>query len=356
MKKIVVAIPHSHSWFWTQTCVAQLKKYPPIAKDFSIDIVVVDNSPWSPAIKGITQTSLGDGVSVFANSKPNKFHASALDWVVDNLSFDYLMAFETDVVPLHADWLQWFVDCIEKSRDYFAVGHWHHEQFVNPSCTIYRGDVLKEMNAWCKANTSDEQRWGENFSKVMKLGPRDVEWVAGAFADKRGWPEGTVLDPAPSGQFKGFGWYEPGQMLHHWAVQHRYNYMECQTAHTMVDGCPVHTIYGVDQTYAPRRSLDFNELDNRGYAAHLWGGTRALDIIKHDVTDGFVKSHLEGWLTREARFWQQAVNPSIQEMTVELIKEHRWHTQGCGTPEVTQRDHNAADYVESIYRKAGIPL
>lgn len=356
MKKIVIAIPHSHSWFWTQTCVASLHRYPPKAEGFETQIVVVDNSQWSPAIRGITDTRLGEGVTVWANTKTNPFHASALDDVVCHFEFDYLMALETDVVALSPEWLQWFVNLIEDGGR-FAVGHWHHEQFVNPSCTIYRGDVLREMNVWCRANTSEEMRWGLDFSSSMLLNPGDLAWVAGPFAEKRGFPQGHQCVHRPSGQQKGFGWYEPGQQLFHWATDRGYPYMVCNTAHTEQSaGRPDHTLYGKDQQSASSSPLEMAQLWGRGYTAHLWGGTRALDIIKHEVSDQFVRNSTPAWLRREARFWKEAVPQDVQEQTLALIRQHRWHYRGQGTAEVTDRDRAAAAYVESIYREEGIAL
>lgn len=355
MRKICVVVPHSHSFFWTGTCLSTLKKYPPLANGFEVQIVVVDNSPWSPSIKGITETRLGEGVTVHNNTKPNKFHASALDDVIDHFDFDYMMALETDVVALHQDWLQWFVDMIEDGGR-FAVGHWHHERFMNPSCTIYRGSVLREMNAWCKSNTSDLMRWGHNFEKTMRLNPGDLAWVAGPFAEKRGFPEGATPVQRPSGQEKGFGWYEPGQMLFHWATNQGYPYMVCQTAHTEFNGAPAHTLYGKSQQEATPGPLELHELWERAYTAHLWGGTRALDILKHPVSDQFVQSHTEYWLAREARFWMNAVEPDIQAQTIELIREHGWHTRSIGGGPVEDRDREAAKFVSDIYRRAGIPL
>jgi len=356
MRKIAVVIPHSHTWLWTSTCLATLKKYPPKANGFEVQVVLVDNSwDWSPSRRIATDTPLGDGVTVWNNTKPNKFHASALDDVIDNFDFDYMMALETDVVALHQDWLQWFVDMIEDGGR-FAVGHWHHERFMNPSCTIYRGSVLREMNAWCKANTSHEMRWGQTFEKVMLLNPGDIAWVAGPFAEKRGFPEGSTPVQRPSGQEKGFGWYEPGQMLYHWATNQGYHYMVCNTAHTEFNGAPSHTLYGKAQNEASSGPLEMNELWERGYTAHLWGGTRALDILKHPVSDQFVLNHMDYWLQREARFFQQAVPQDIQAQIVSLIKEHRWHTRNIGGNPIEPRDHEAADFVESIYRKSGLPL
>lgn len=372
MKKIVVAIPHSHTWFWTQTCVASLMRNPPQAEGCEIQIVVVDNSPWSPAIRGVQRqyTALGDILSVTPNYKTNKFHASALDCVVEKYDFDYLMALETDVLTLRPTWLQWFVDQM-KETDY-AVGMWHHEQFINPSCTLYRGSVLRDMLKWCKGGgvrcaPQSLLRWGPNFEKTAPLdnnlplneNPAEAltkikEWIAGPFAEKRGWPEGTRLKEEPSGQHKGPGWYEPGQQLHHWAVDNGYTYTVCPTLTTKrADNLPLQTLYGTSMP-DPQRQLEAVEMFGNAETAHLWGGTRALDILKHPVTCQFVKSNTPMWLAREARFWRQVVPEDVQERTLDLIRRYGWHTTGQGSNHVSDRDHAAAEFVRVCYKEGGV--
>ncbi len=370
MKKIIVAVPHSHTFMWTQTCIASLWHNPPQAAGCEVEIVVINNSPWSPAIRGITDTYFNDYVQVIDNHKGNKFHASALDCVVEKFDFDYLMALETDVLALRPNWLEWFVKQLRETD--FAVGHFHHEQFINPSCTLYRGDVLREMAKWCKKNPEpDVSRWGPNFSL---FGPLDtnmpnwaeeekrtmIDWIAGPFAEKRGWPEGTILKEQPSGQLKGISWYEPGQMLHHWAVENRYTYTVCPTATTKIAGVnggelPVQTLYS-DNPAESNRQLEFHELDGQAETVHLWGGTRALDILKHEVTCGFVGANTPFWLEREARFWKASVPQEIQDATLSLIRKYGWHYKGAGTPDVTERDRAAVAMVQACYAKGGVVI
>ncbi len=368
MGKIIVAIPHSHTWFWSQVCVASLLRNPPFVSGFETGVVVVDNSPWSPAIRGITDTPYCADVAVVGNYKSNKFHASALDCVVENEDFDYLMAMETDVLALRPGWLQWFVDQM-RPTDY-AVGHWHHEQFINPSCTLYRGDALRKMMKWCKeAAPQDELRWGHEFNKTAPLDnniPKGhpavkdmLSWIAGPFAEKRGFPAGTILKEQPSGQEKGPGWYEPGQMLHHWAVNEGHTYTVCPTTTTKVPAAtggemPVQTLYS-EQLHNPQRQYDPDELFHcTGQTVHLWGGTRALDILKHDVSDPFINAHTPMWLAREARFWNAVVPPDVRARTLELIVQYGWHYRGQGTPDITQRDRDAAEFVRACYREGGV--
>lgn len=336
---MLIAIPHSHTWFWTQTCLASLTR---CASD--ADIVVVDNSPWSPTIRGVELM----GARILTNTKSNKFHASALDCVVEMLDFDFLLAMETDVLALKPTWIEWFVSQM-RPTDY-AVGHWHHEQFVNPSCTLYRGSVLREMAKWCKENAEPNVlRWGLGFLQSQQISDRQperdykdwydeqIDWIAGPFADKRGWPQGTSLREAPSGQTKGPGWYEPGQMLHHWAVEHGYTYTVCPTVtKELHPGLPIETLYG------------------GGQAAHMWGGTRALDIVKHDVTCEFVRSNTPFWLEREARMWRETVPEAVQKATLALIRQYGWHYTGQGNDHVTDRDKAAVAYIREYYARGGV--
>ena len=370
MKRIVVTIPHSHAWFWVQTCIASLMRNPPVADGYSVKVVIVDNSPWSPAIRGIRNTALGNlpGLHIINNYRLNKFHASALDCVVERYDFDYLMALETDVLALRPDWLQWFVDQM-RDTDY-AVGMWHHEQFINPSCTLYRGDVLHKMARWCKSwdgCPQEKLRWGDKFydSAPLDHNLHNAEnpalvlenikgWIAGPFAEKRGWPTGTVLKEQPSGQMKGPGWYEPGQQLHHWAVEERYTYRVCSNLTTQRnDGLPLQTLYGSTMP-DPQRQLEAVELFGNAYTAHMWGGTRALDILKHPVTCGFVKANTPMWLAREARFWRQVVPEDVQAHTLELIRRYGWHITGQGSDHISDRDREAAEFVRACYREGGV--
>lgn len=355
MQKLIVAIPHSHTWLWTRTCLASLERNPPKADGIEVEVIVVDNSPWSPASAGI---------KTFTNYKSNKFHASALDCIVESYDFDYLMALETDVLALRPTWLQWFMNQLRPTD--FAVGHWHHEQFINPSCTLYCGSVLRKMLQWCKTEApQDELRWGPSFSLTAPLdnnlplseNPAKVlenmkSWICGPFAEKRGWPEGTSLCEVPSGQTKGPGWYEPGQQLHHFAVQNGYTYTICPTMTTFrQDHLPLQTLYGSTMP-DPDHQLEARELFDNAETAHMWGGTRALDILKHPVTCEFVKANTPMWLAREARFFLETVPNALD--IIKCIKELGWHITGQGSDTISDRDREATKFVQECYAQGGI--
>jgi hypothetical protein len=104
----------------------------------------------------------------------------------------------------------------------------------------------------------------------------------------------------------------------------------------------------------PHRQLEPVEMFGNAETAHLWAGTRALDIIKHDVTCGFVKANTPMWLAREARFWRQIVPADVQERTLDLIRRYGWHYRGQGTPNVTDRDRAAVEFVRRCYAGGGV--
>lgn len=380
--RVLIVVPHSHTVFWTQSCITSLLRHKP--KD--ADIVVVDNSPWSPSLRILLETSLGFEPSpsigqlsvrqfgVIENSKSNRFHASALDDAVERLGhdYDYLMAWETDVLALAPDWLDWFFAQL-KPTDY-ACGHWHHEAFLNPSCTLYRMKPILEMLDWCKANPEpDLLRWGDKFELSQPVQARqperdyrewfndNVSWIVGPFAEKRGWPAGTVLKEPPSGQLKGPSWYEPSQALHHWAVQAGYTYTVCPTwTHEREPGLPLQTVYGVlgAGNENLNRGLEAADLFalHGAKTAHLWGGTRALDILKHPVECNFVKSNTPFWLAREARFWRDIVPADVQAQTLAMIRKHGWHTTSIDGRPVQDRDRDAAKFVEACYFTGGVEI
>ncbi len=246
------------------------------------------------------------------------------------------------------------------------------------------------MMTWCHDNKSEVLRWGPAFGKSQLVNDRqpardyagwyddNISWIAGPFAEKRGWPADTHLKEQPSGQMKGPGWYEPGQQLHHFAVEAGHTYTICPSLTTTVDNVPVQTMYGKwgeseltegivrfegrpqarmgcgEHGHDHGRQLEAVEMFGNAQTVHLWGGTRALDIIKHEVTCQFVKSNTPKWLAREARFWKSVVPPDIQSQTLDLIRKYGWHYTGQGTDHISDRDRAAAEFVRECYQAGGV--
>lgn len=342
MKKVLIGVPVSHTFFWPGICVSALQRFTTGVSDVEVEIVVVDNSwDWSAAAR-----SVEDRVRVVQNPKVIKWHGSALDYLIETEEFDYLFAMESDVLILRDGWLSWYLEAAQPKD--FAVGAWHHEQFINPSATLYAREALKKMFAWCWANESDEAHWGPNFEQVRKVDPNEMA-ARGPFAERRGWAPGTVITPSPSGQLKGPQHYEPGQQLFHWAVNagHAYSVLPTLTERDEQRQIPIGTYYG------PSRG--------EAYAVHLWAGTRALDLLKHPVEDPCVRDNMSFWLQREAQIWLQYVPQDLQERTLRLIKDYGWRLQDHGSlPKAQFGGHPARHFeeavtlIESHYRAGGI--
>lgn len=343
--KILCVIPHSHTWFWTQTALTSLLRVKHgLEGKADVSFVVVDNSrDWSPSHYGLSALGVhldAKSVTSMVNPKASKFHATALDAVIEAYPFDYLMALETDVLALRDGWLAWYLDQMQPTD--YAVGAWHHEAFVNPSCTLYRGEVLRAMSAWCRANPSRIMHWGPDFQFVGEL-PDGLWKSMGPFAEKRGWPPNTTLPHAPSGQLRGEGWYEPGQQLHHWAEAEGYTWTVLPTTTTMHDTRSIPT----GTFYLPIEGAPVDE----AYTTHLWGGTRALDLLKHEVSDPTVLDNMAFWLAREARYWRAIVDPQVQDETLALIRKHGWKH-----PPLTPRDLAAIATIQAHYAEGGVVI
>lgn len=338
--KILIAAAHSHTWFWTQSFITTLNRFRPKMDGVEIQVVLVDNSwPWSPTIKGIEDTALAEGITILKNPKPNKFHPSALDAAMNTFECDLFMALETDVQILRHGWLDEFVRRLGPND--YAVGAWHHEQFVNPSCTLYRASVIREMKKWCDAKPNLLAYWGDGFATATDI-EIHPEQHPGPFEERRGWAPNSAMKVSPSGQRKGPGWYEPGQALHHWATEagHTVSVMDTHTTRDDQRQIPTGTYY---ENGRPPNDAHM--------AVHLWAGTRALDLLKHSVTDPAVYNNMFWWMDREAKLWLRTVDKDVQAKTVKMVRELGWYTRA-----MDDREREAVTRINHGYREAGIPI
>lgn len=318
MPDVTIVIPNGHTWYWPQVAVQSLRENSVDPGAAIKRVVVVCNSPWSPAYRGITETELSVGVEVIQNDLPVRFHGSALDLALELCDTDWLFCMETDSRPLRDGWLSWYLSHVTSDR-VACVGQWHHEQFVNPSATLYRVSALKEAAEFCRANKDEAFTWGPAFYNSEQLDPESLAFVRsgrmGPFSERRGWRAGTVLREAPTGQHKGPGWYEPGQWLYHWLVENDWKAVTCPVIHDM-DQIPRLTSYG--------------ESREQAYFAHYWGGTRAYDHLLDDhAMDPTVVQWAPYWQARERRIWEEIIPARIREQTNALIARWGWKYAGA---------------------------
>lgn len=345
MPKIIIAIPVAHNYLWQDSCLSQLLKFDPGIHD--IQVVIVSNShDWSPSINNMVNLSMQEDlpfpVEVAMNDRHSMWHGTALDYVVEYYDSDYLFTMEPDVLVLSDDWLLWFVALMSEQDNCFSVGHWHEEgSYINPSATLYRMDLLKESFQEFRSNQDPNMYWGQNFSRQENILAHYAGFLddVGPFSEKRGWKPGTKLKgPAPSGQLRGYGWYEPAQQVHHWAVEKGCSYVQVPCRHDihLSRAIPIGTFYGKDPDF---------------HIAHLWGGTRALDLLKHPVTDPTVGNNMDFWLEREAQIWNQVVPEDRKEVTRKLIRDVGWFKKP-----MSAREEQAVRTILGYYEKGGLKL
>ena len=340
--EVVIAIPVAHTYFWQDSCLSQLLKFEPGISN--IKVVIVSNAfQWCPSIQNMIDLSIQDDlpfpIEVLQNDRHATWHGTALDCVAEYFEADYLFTMEPDVLVLQDDWLKWFVD--QMKNDVFSVGHWHGEGFINPSATLYKMEPIKQAQKEFRANKDQNQYWGPNFERkdnILAHYDKFLEDV-GPFSEKRGWPPGTKLKgPVPSGQLRGPGWYEPAQQLHHWAVEKNYNYVSVPCRHDIhpEKGITVGTFYGESDNYQ---------------IVHLWGGSRAYDILKHPVSDPTVSNNCKYWIEREAEIWCQIVPQERKERTLDLIRKNGWYSRP-----MTIREEEAVKIITEYLINGGIEL
>ena len=64
----------------------------------------------------------------------------------------------------------------------------------------------------------------------------------------------------------------------------------------------------------------YGSLDNP-FFIHYWGGTRAWDELKHEITDPFVKDCADPWKIREHDVWIATVSVKDRKIMNEIYEE-----------------------------------
>ncbi len=356
MTKVSVVIPHSHTWFLTQTCVYNLLKYTPLNRHFELSIVLVNNSwDWSPSYYGITETYLNDHVQILRNPCDYRFrtHGSAVDLAFKNIDTELVLTVETDAFPIKTGWLHFFLAHLKESD--YACGSWHHEGFINPSFTLYRRKAWEDMKVFCDTYPAPliNAYWGKDFTIVGTLSDLEVANI-GPMGERRGWSPGTKMSNYPSGLHRGPGHYEPGQQFYHWAIENGYTAGIVPHHDTHLWGIPTGTYYG----YTEGKDVP------KSFAVHLWGGTRALDSLKNNtvarifndpskrnVHDEVNLKHMNYWLGREAKNWLHYIPEPLRNETLKLIRTHGW-----AFGEMDEDENRELNKVLAIYTESGLHL
>lgn len=315
MSKVAIALSHGHAAKWLQVIIHTLKT---MDNDTKADIYVAATWPGHPSIKAITETSLGENVTIHECVKRRQSHATGLDEILEKitpLGYEYMFCTETDCMACKPGWLDWFVSQIESKENCAMAGFFWNEGTnhynINPSATLYRVDVLARYHKEVLDNM-EGMFWHPRGNRADTDAGMDptIKEVAGVFSETRGIKspnseqEKQILQGVPQA-----AWFEPGAWLYYRSLG--------EYEHVAV---PVDHIY---RQWAGGRAPEGTFYGGKAdpYFIHFWGGTRAWDHLKHPVSDRFVKGCSPQWLDREHYVWQNVVPNEHKAIVTEIYSE-----------------------------------
>lgn len=312
MNDATVVIPHAFVTRWLQTSVATLKQH---KNNATFDILVVDNSIPHPSIKGIVETSLGEGVRVVPPQDPaHGGHQMALDHAIDLVDTPWFVAWETDVRVMRDGWLDWLLSFIKD--DYVAIVGWYwsigiddNRHYISPAGALYRTSVLKRLKRECLNNKDLAVCWGRDMSKRIDLA-KEYPNTAGKFIAEENW--------GPFVECRGFGnvypfprdqWVpEPGNWIYNRCA------MQWECIHVpgeMVPSEPSEAAIGL-----PHKYTYVGPSEKEAYFCHYWAGSVSHNFEKHKIPP-WDAAKLPFWLGREHKIWNEVVPEDVRKKTLE---------------------------------------
>ena len=315
MEKVAIAIAHGHCPKWLQIALHSLQT---MKNETESDIYVAETWPGHNSIRAITETDLGNNVTVIPCERRKHSHATALETILEHIAdkgYTYLFAMETDTQAMKPGWLDWYTSFMQNdSRIGVAGFFWHegdHHYNINPSATLYRVDMLLQYHKEAREN-NEGMFWHPRGNKPDSTPGMDntIKDLVGCFAETRG-----IKNPTPIQEdiiLKGVpeaAWFEPGQWLYA-RLQGEWKEARVPCEHIYMQ-YPGHT--------APEGTYYGSKADAQ--FIHRWGGTRAYDWKKHRVDDFFVKSCASMWIQREDRLWREFVPSRYHDIVHQLNQE-----------------------------------
>lgn len=294
MKLVSILIPHFKTWRWTSACIHLFKHY-----GFSLpyEIIVCDNSPGHPSIKCLTETELGEGVTIVDGQADFPSHGKGYFKAYQKAQGDWIFTAESDSFPTRHGWGEGYIKAAEH-HDFIAplmpmaAGAYGH-----PAGALVKRSVLDAHEAWRRDITDLGWVFIPGAAQALRLSdqgyhvvihrdelarhslPQDVDDNMRLWAEDVGpWQEMRSFD---DDSFKTYGqrrcigaWspiagrdhhlrigYEPGQHLWYFAKSHG---VKCMEAPLHIEWMPGRT--GQQASYS----------DVFGGFRHVWAGTSAF--------------------------------------------------------------------------------
>lgn len=316
MSKIAIALAHGHIPKYLQIVINSLKQ---TKNEVQSDIYVAETWPGHPSIKAITETELGENVTVIQCQRRKHSHATALEEILEAIwdkDYEYMFCTETDCRAVQDGWLDWFHNFLKDDPRRGMAGFFWSEGMnhynINPSATLYRMDMLKQYHKEARENNSDVfyHPRGNRMGTDAGMDPT-IKDVVGCFAETRG-----IKDPTPAQLaviLRGVpqaAWFEPGAWLYA-RMQGEWDEARVPCDHLYIPYAGNHT--------APEGTY-YGGKENPQFI-HYWAGCRAHDWQKHEINDHFVKSCAPEWMKREDRLWREFVPERYHSIVHEITKE-----------------------------------
>ncbi len=320
-KKIAVAMTHGHAAKWLQVAIHSMKRY---HNDVEFDIFVAQSNPLDigvESIKGITETWLGDNVTIIQCDRRHHSHATGLEMILEHiapLGYEYMFCTETDCRAMQDGWLDWFYNFLKDDPKIGMAGFFWHENNnhynINASGTLYRVDMLMQYHNEVRANNSDTF-WhpkGNRQGTDEGMDPT-IKDVVGCFAETRGIenPTPAQLEVIKMG-IPQASWWEPGAWVY-CRMQGEWDEVGVPNDHVYYNN------FGNSGHHPPKGTFYGSEASP--YLIHYWGGTRAWDHLKHPVNDQFVKGCSPHWLNREDEIWRDEVPEDLRERVIQVFAD-----------------------------------
>lgn len=166
MKKISIIIPTFKTWRWTAICINAFKTY---GVPVDSEIILVDNAPDHPAIKAITETSLGDGVKVLEGERDFPSHGRGYEIALKQATGDCIFCSETDSFPTRHGW---FDEYVKASSEYDFIGPEVPQssgRYLHPAGALISREVIDAARVWIAAH----KEWKFVPDAGVKIGGSD---------------------------------------------------------------------------------------------------------------------------------------------------------------------------------------
>jgi hypothetical protein len=145
MKKVSIIFSHFVTFRWTAITVHFLKKYP---WPCEWEMLVANNSPDHPSIQVLTETELGDGVTIIEGERDFPSHGRGNDLCLERATGSHVFFTESDAFANKDGWTD---EYIRLSGDFQLIGPEIPQgsgKYIHPAGSLYDRQVFDAMKEW----------------------------------------------------------------------------------------------------------------------------------------------------------------------------------------------------------------